>query len=500
VSTANNKPAESVSLNAFKQPKSFYLIFSIELWERFGYYGLQGIMAVYLVKQLGMSEADSITLFSSFSALVFGLVAVGGWLGDKVLGTKRVIMLGTIVLALGYGLVAYSGHDAAIVFMGMATIAVGNGLFKANPSALLSTCYDKDDPRLDGAFTMYYMAINIGSFFSMLATPWLAAKFGWSVAFSLSFVGMLITLVNFMFCKRWVKDYGSKPDFLPVHFGKLFATIIGVVVLIVIATWLLHNQSVARGVLGLVALGIVIIFAKEAIAMKGAARRKMIVAFILMLEAIVFFVLYSQMPTSLNFFAIRNVEHAILGITFQPEQFQALNPFWIMIGSPILAAIYNKMGDRLPMPHKFAIGMVLCSFAFLVLPLGAKFATDAGIVSVNWLILSYALQSTGELMISGLGLAMVAQLVPQRLMGFIMGSWFLTTAGAALIAGKVANLMAVPDDVTDPLQSLHVYGHVFMQIGIATGVIALLMIVIAPKLNRMTQSDATDAASEKATA
>lgn len=135
MSTANNKPAESVSLNAFKQPRAFYLIFSIELWERFGYYGLQGIMAVYLVKQLGMSEADSITLFSSFSALVYGLVAIGGWLGDKVLGTKRVIMLGAIVLAIGYALVAWSGHDAAIVYMGMATIAVGNGLFKANPSS-----------------------------------------------------------------------------------------------------------------------------------------------------------------------------------------------------------------------------------------------------------------------------------------------------------------------------------------------------------------------------
>lgn len=135
VSTANQKPTESVSLNAFKQPKAFYLIFSIELWERFGYYGLQGIMAVYLVKQLGMSEADSITLFSSFSALVYGLVAIGGWLGDKVLGTKRVIMLGAIVLAIGYALVAWSGHDAGIVYMGMAAIAVGNGLFKANPSS-----------------------------------------------------------------------------------------------------------------------------------------------------------------------------------------------------------------------------------------------------------------------------------------------------------------------------------------------------------------------------
>lgn len=160
MSTANQKPTESVSLNAFKQPKAFYLIFSIELWERFGYYGLQGIMAVYLVKQLGMSEADSITLFSSFSALVYGLVAIGGWLGDKVLGTKRVIMLGAIVLAIGYALVAWSGHDAGIVYMGMAAIAVGNGLFKANPSSLLSTCYEKNDPRLDGAFTMYYTALS----------------------------------------------------------------------------------------------------------------------------------------------------------------------------------------------------------------------------------------------------------------------------------------------------------------------------------------------------
>ncbi|SFN45923.1 proton-dependent oligopeptide transporter, POT family [Izhakiella capsodis] len=489
MSTANNNNDEASSLNSFRQPKAFYLIFSIELWERFGFYGLQAIMAVYLVKQLGMSEAESITLFSSFSALVYGLVAIGGWLGDKVLGTKRLIILGVITLALGYATVAWSGHNVTLVYVGMATIAVGSGLFKANPSSLLSTCYEKDDPRLDGAFTMFYMAINIGSFISMMLTPWLAAKYGWSVAFSLSVVGLVITLLNFLFCQRQVKDYGSKPDFAALHFGKLITTLLGIVVLIVIATWLLHHQDIARIVLSVVAIGIVIIFAKETFALKGMARRRMIVAFLLMVEAIVFFVLYMQMPTSLNFFAIRNVEHAIFGITFEPEQFQALNPMWIMVASPILAAIYNKMGDRMPMPHKFAFGMVLCCCAFLVLPLGTKFASAAGIVPVSWLVLSYALQSVGELMISGLGLAMVAQLVPQRLMGFIMGSWFLTTAGAALVAGNVANLMAVPGDVTDPLESLRIYGHVFMQIGIVTGVIAVLMLLTAPLLNRMTQDN-----------
>ena len=486
MSKANKHTDEAVSLNAFKQPKAFYLIFSIELWERFGYYGLQAIMAVYLVKQLGMSESDSITLFSSFSALVYGLTAIGGWLGDKVLGTKRVIVLGALVLAVGYALVAWSGHDVSMVYIGMATIAMGSGLFKANPSSLLSTCYDKDDPRIDGAFTMFYMSINVGSLISMMLTPWLAARYGWSVAFSLSVVGLAITVINFLMCQKMVKNYGSKPDFAPLNMGKLLATLVGVVVLISIATWLLHHQFIARIVLGVIALGIIVIFAKEAFALQGAARRRMIVAFLLMVEAIVFFVLYMQMPTSLNFFAIRNVEHSILGIAFEPEQYQALNPFWIMVASPILAAVYNKMGDRLPMPHKFAIGMVLCSCAFLVLPLGAKFANELGIVSVNWLILSYALQSIGELMISGLGLAMVAQLVPQRLMGFIMGSWFLTTAGAAMIAGKVANLMAVPEDVTDPLMSLHTYSEVFQQIGIVTAVIAVLMLLTAPVLNRMT--------------
>ena len=489
MSTANKNTSkeESVSLNAFKQPKAFYLIFSIELWERFGYYGLQGIMAVYLVKMLGLSEADSITLFSSFSALVYGFVAIGGWLGDKVLGSKRVIVLGAIVLALGYSFVAYSGHDIFWVYLGMATIAVGSGLFKANPSSLLSTCYEKDDPRLDGAFTMYYMSVNIGSFFSMLATPWLAATYGWSVAFSLSVVGMLITLLNFMFCRKWVKRQGSKPDFQPLQFKKLLMVLVGVAVLVFISSWLLHNQTIARLVLAVVSVGIIIVFAKETFGMQGIARRKMIVAFILMLEAIVFFVLYSQMPTSLNFFAIHNVNHDLLGINFQPEQFQALNPFWIMVASPILAAIYTKVGDKMPMPHKFAIGMVLCSCAFLVLPWGATMANDQGIVSVNWLVMSYALQSIGELMISGLGLAMVAQLVPQRLMGFIMGAWFLTTAAAAIIAGYVAGLTAVPaTDITDSHASLAIYSHVFMQIGIATGVIALLMLLTASKLHRMT--------------
>ncbi|MDT1786085.1 dipeptide/tripeptide permease, partial [Salmonella enterica subsp. enterica serovar Oslo] len=163
-----------------------------------------------------------------------------------------------------------------------------------------------------------------------------------------SVVGMLLTVVIFAFCQRWVNSYGSKPEFEPFNFRNLLLTIVGIVVLIAVATWLLNNQVIARLVLGVIALGFVIIFGKEAFSMHGAALRKLIVAFILMLHAIILFVLYSQLRTSLILFDIRNVEHSILGIALEPEHYQALNPFWIIIGSPILAAIYNRMGETLP--------------------------------------------------------------------------------------------------------------------------------------------------------
>lgn len=475
--------------NIFSQPRGFFLILSIEIWERFGFYGLQSIIAIYLVRQLHMSEAEAITLFASFSALAYGLVALGGWLGDKVLGTKRVILLGAIVLMIGYALVALSGYQQSLIYYGMATVAVGNGLFKANPSSLLSTCYAKDDPKLDGAFTMYYMSINIGAFLSLFITPWLASKFGWTVAFSLSVIGMFITIVNFASCLRWVKNNGSRVDFIPLHAGKLLLTIIGVIVLIAAATLLLHYQHIARLALIAVTVCIVVIYIKTTIQLSSTERRKMIVAFVLMIQAMIFFILYNQSPTSINFFAIHNVEHTLFGFSVHPEQYQSLNALWIMIGSPILAIIYNKLGNKLPMTFKFAIGMFLCAAAFLSLSLSTLFASQTGIVSSGWLVLSYALQSFGELMISALGLAMVAQLVPQRLMGFIMGSFFLTNAMASIIGGNVATLMAVPDNVTDPLLSLQVYRHVFMQIGGVTLVCAIIMVLFAEKLNRMTHDD-----------
>ncbi|OBU36874.1 dipeptide/tripeptide permease DtpA [Photobacterium phosphoreum] len=480
----------------FKQPKPFYLIFSIEFWERFGFYGMQAILTVYMVKILGMSESVTFTLFGAFTALVFGSVAIGGWVGDKILGTKRTIKLGAMILTIGYallGLSASSGYgDSKLIYIAMGFIAMGNGLFKANPSSLLAKTYGENDPRLDGAFTMYYMAVNLGSLFSILLTPWIAEKFGYSFAFGVSAVGLVITIINFIISGQIVKKIGSKPDMNPVNRIHYMGILIGAIILSFVSSILLQHLFYAHLILIIVGIIIVFLYFRESFLTHGLERAKMIVAFVLMLQGVMFFVPFLQMPTSVNFFAIHNVSHDLFGFAVAPEQFQALNSLWVMAASPILAIIYNKYGDRFAMPLKFAIGMVFSSFSFLVLALGAHFSNSDGIISSNWLVLSYIFQAIGELLVSGLGLAMVAQLVPQRMMGFAMGMWFLTLATAAVFAGWVATLTAAPVGIVNPHQTLTIYSHIFSLIGYTTAVIALLTLMIAPLLTRIIRGESKE--------
>ncbi|PSV94516.1 dipeptide/tripeptide permease DtpA [Photobacterium angustum] len=476
-------------VNIFKQPKPFYLVLSIEFWERFGFYGMNAILTVYMVKILNMPESASFTLYGAFTALMYASVSIGGWVGDKILGTKRTITLGAIVLTIGYvllGLSASHGNGSpSMIYIAMGFIAMGNGLFKANPSSLLSKVYGDNDPRLDGAFTMYYMAMNLGAVFSMILTPWIANKFGYGFAFSVSAIGLIITVANFIVSKKIVKNVGSPADMKPVNRFYLLSVVIGTLALSFVSSFLLQHLFYAHAILVVTGIAIVSLYFKEALSTSGNERAKMLVAFVLMLQGVVFYVLYFQMPTSLNFFALHNVEDNIFGVSVAPEQFQALDPMWIMLTSPLLAILYNKLGERFSMPFKFAVGMVLCSFAFLILPIGAKFANTQSIINSGWLVLSYLFQSLGELLISGLGLAMVAKLVPQRMMGFTMGMWFLTSATAAVIAGWVASLTAVPSNIVDPHQTLIIYSKVFNEIGVGTAAIALITLLIAPALTRI---------------
>ena len=491
-----------VESHPVNRKKAFNMLFFLEFWERFGYYGLQAVLASFFVKSLGMEDAESFIVFGAFSAMVYGYVSIGGYLGDKVLGTQRTITLGAVVLTIGYAMMAFAGSDKTLVFLALGAIACGNGIFKANPSSLLSKLYEGDESHLDSAFTMYYMAVNIGSFISMLLVPIIGGMYGLSLGFSICAMGLVLAVGSFVGFRYLVRGIDSPAGAAPLSLPKLGATIVGVIAMTAFSAWMLSHLSVAHWLLLIIGVCVFGVFFKMIFQSHGAERSKMIAAMILIVEAIVFFTLYQQMPTSLNFFAIKNVEHELLGITISDaEVFQTLNPFWIMLASPILAWMYSHFGDKgtdLSMPAKFALGMLLTAGSFLVVGFSADFATAGGIVSAWWLVASYFLSSIGELLISGLGLSMISKLVPQRLIGFLMGAWFLTSSISAVLGGWVATLTTVSKDVVDPVQTLPVYSHVFTQIGVVTLGVTVIMALTVPLLNRLINK--TDETEEEAQA
>lgn len=473
-------------LSIFKeQPRAFSLIFFLELWERFGYYTVLGILAYFFVKELGFSEIGAYYTFGAFSALVYGLVSLGGWIGDKFLGTKRTIVLGIITLALGYLFLSFA--DKHTVFYALGLVCVGNGLFKANPSSLLAKCYQENDPRLHGGFTLYYMAINMGSVFALFLGPNISEHYGWHSAFFLSFIGLVLALMSYFYWHKTVKNISFGVDKLPLSWIRLLITIIGVVISTILCAYLLQHVDIAEKLLFAIAIIIVGIYVSYAYQESNLYRIKMAVAFVLMLEAVVFFTLYQQMPTSLNFFAIHNVYHTIFGFEINPQSFQVLNPLWIMIMSPILALVYSRLGKKgrdLSTAYKFALGMTLCGLSFTLLYFCQFFADDEGMVSWGWLVASYFFQSVGELLVSALGVAMVAELVPPAITGFIMGMWFLTSSIAGFTGAFVASLTAAPTLIKSNYETLITYSNVFLKIGLVTLGLALIMWLVAPLLSK----------------
>lgn len=468
-----------------EQPRAFSMIFMLELWERFGFYTVQGILTLYFIRMLGYDDTQAYYTFGAFSALVYGLVVLGGYLGDKFLGTKRTIALGLVTLALGYTALALSSPHT--VFWALGLVCVGNGLFKANPSNLLAKCYEDNDARLHGGFTLYYMAINLGSTVALIAGPSLASSYGYSYAYLLAAIGLVAGLANYVFQYRLVAHVNTEADKRKLSLTHWLSLLLGILVLTWTCAWLLQQVMLTKTLVlyvsSLALVGYFYYMSKE----NKASRMKMLVALILMIEAVVFFTLYQQMPTSLNLFAVNNVISNVLGISIDPQSFQALNPLWIILMSPVLAIFYRKIhrkGFFFSVPYKFAMGMTLSGLSFYLLYFTRYFCSETGMVSSWWLVSSYLFQSLGELLVSALGVAMVAELVPAAIAGFVMGIWFLTSALAGFSGAFVASIAAIPANVKPGVDSLLIYTDLFQLIGLVTLGVSVLMWAISPWLSR----------------
>lgn len=471
-----------------EQPPAFRMIFMLELWERFGFYSVQGILILFFIRFLGISDNEAYYIFGAFTAVLYGMMILGGFLGDQVIGTKRTIVLGLLVLIAGYFSLALASQTQ--VFYALALISVGNGIFKANPSNLLSKSYEPGDLRLHAGFTLYYMAINVGSTLALIIGPYIANKYGYSAAYYLSAIGLCLGLANYWFQRKLVSHINTEADKRVIVHWQWTLLVLGIVGLVWVSAWLIQHVQVTQWLLFLViALALVRYFMYMRVE-TVMVRVKMIVALVLMLEAVVFFTLYQQMPSSLNLFAVNNVVPTIFGVSFDPQSFQALNPIWIIAMSPALAVFYGQLNKRhiaFTITYKFAMGMTLSGISFLLLYFARFYASDTGMVSAWWLVSSYLFQSVGELLVSALGIAMVAELVPAQIVGFVMGMWFLASALAGYTGAFMASYTSIPSHISVGLESLHIYTQAFALIGLITLGLSVVMWLAAPWLNRFMQ-------------
>ena len=461
--------------------KRFNRIFVIEMMERFGFYAFNTIIVMYFVMQFNLPKSTAYSLFGAFSALLYIFIPIGGWVGDSYLGTKRTIILGGLVLLAGYIILA-SSMSIELVYLGMATIVVGNGLFKSNPASLLSKIIKRGDiAKRDSAYSIYYMSINVGSVASQMISPFVAHKFGWQYGFGVAALGLVVGIVNFYMGKKYFKGVASKADELKFSFVKLALVLVVSVVVIAICSFLLNYVTLTNYImLGLVSVGFLFFFILGLKQKKGD-RAKMIASLVLIAMAIIFYSLYNQMFTSLTFFGAQNTVHTIFGIPVYPEQYQLLNPATVMIFAPILAMVYRWQGRRnknMKMTTKFTLGLLISSFAFLILVPSMYFSNGHGIISSNWIVAAFFVISIGELLVAALGASMVSQLVPEKFMGFAIGMWFVAMAMAGVTGALIANMTQPSSAPMTSVQSLPVYCHAFLLIGLMTLCATVLMFVV----------------------
>jgi proton-dependent oligopeptide transporter, POT family len=440
----------------FKQvmghPRPLWMLFMTEFWERFAFYGMRWALALYIVAQFysgdSSGEAPASRLYGAYLALVYAAALFGGYVADRVIGYQRSILLGAVIMATGLFLIMWP--DEQLFKLGLATVIVGNGLFKPNISAMVGKLYTTGDERRDSGFTLFYMGINLGAMIAPWLTGILAERMmggtpefpAYKVVFLFSGIGMLISLVWFWFGRAQLQGIG-RPHAGAEGTGRVLVTGLCALVAIPAIYFLLSiGAGTLQWVLSALFIGLCILILKEGFK-DGAVRRDMAIAMlIIFVFNVLFWCFFEQAGSSFNFLAQNIVNRDFDGWIFPVGWFQSVNSLAIITLAPVLAWLWVKMGSRNPsIPRKFGLGLIFNGLAFLLLMFALSSLVDPQTLKIPFwtLFMVYVIQSVGELCLSPIGLSMVTKLAPVRLVGFGMGGWFLSTAIGNNLSGIFAS-------------------------------------------------------------
>ena len=425
-------------------PKGLFICFATEMWERFSYYGMRALLILYLTKHWEFTDAASYLIYGAYTSLVYIMPVFGGMLADQILGSKKAVTYGAILLVFGHlGMTVESNEQ--IFYLSLALIVSGVGFLKPNISTMVGALYEEGDPRRDSGFTIFYMGINIGAFTATLLCGYLGEKVGWAYGFGAAGIGMLLGLIIFLWGQKYLEGLAEPPSekYMTKVSGVSYenwAYISGVIMVLI--TWFLVQNSQLVGQLlggfGAIFIGAWLLYALFKCAPEE--RDRLIVVGILILFSLIFWALFEQAGSSLNILTDRGVDRVIFGWEVPASMFQSLNAGFIFTIAPLFALLWIALAKRNMEPStpiKFSIGIVLVGLGFLALVYGMQ-SSEALQTGVIWIVLIYFLHTLGELCLSPVGLSSVTKLSPQRIVGFMMGMWFFASAAGNYVAGLIA--------------------------------------------------------------
>lgn len=457
-------------------PKALPFLFLTELWERFGFYIVQGLLILYMTESFGFSDNDSYTILGVFTALAYISPLAGGAIANKVLGYKTAIIWGGLFLVLGYFLLSLP-YPALLFYPALATIIVGNGLFKPNISSLLGTQYAADDPRRDAGFTIFYIGINIGAFLAGISSGYIRDYFGWGLSFALASIGLIIGLATFTYGLKFIKDHQKKTPTASFKLKILMYCVLGIIA----CNFLLHIHVLANWLLPAVGIILLILLIVLTWQQQGISRQRMVILNILIISSVIFWMLFFQIFSSANLFVERLVDKNFFGIHLSTTVFWASEGIFIILLGPLFAWIWHRLGESKKNPSpilKFSLGIFFGGLGFLVLSTSTFYPNSAGLISPLWIFCSYILITIGELLLSPIGLSAVTFLAPANLVGLMMGIWFVATGFGGMFAGIMAKLASVPDTVQSTADKLAVYQEAFLTYAYFAFVIAIVLFLL----------------------
>jgi POT family proton-dependent oligopeptide transporter len=477
----------------FGHPRGLSTLFFTEMWERFSYYGMRALLILFMTAPLtagglGFETGAAGAIYGLYTSMVYMTSLPGGWIADRLIGQRRAVLYGGILIASGHFSMAFP--STSTFYAGLALIVVGTGLLKGNVGVIVGRLYGPDDNRRDAGFSIFYMGINLGAFIAPLVCGYLGQRVNWHIGFTAAGFGMVLGLVQYVLGAKYLGDAGLYPA--PAESAEAEARLKGRVRLwggVGLATVVLAAVGLTTGAVpitarqiadaaGYLLLGITVcLFAWMFFAADWtpAERKRLYAIAVLFVAAAVFWSEFEQAGSTLNLFADRATRTSILGWEFPSSYFQSLQPMFIITFAPIFAWLWMRLGKREPSsPAKFGIGLLFVGAGYAQLVVAAGLAANGVKVSPWWLVVTYLLHTFGELSISPVGMSATTKLAPVRVAGLMMGVWYLAISVGNFIGGRLSSLYG-----SMPLPNL--FGAI-AAVGIAAG---LVMFALTPPIKRL---------------